>query len=254
VHDTSLLTTLERLFNRMEERRPLTAAQKGELQRMASPPIFVPAKTDYVLEGAKPSKSSLLLTGFACRYTLMPDGRRQITAIHVPGDFVDLHSLPLEVMDHTVAALTDCQFSAADHRDLLRIISDDPDLALALWRLTLLDGALHREWIVAFAMNAVEHLAHLLCELFVRLKVVGLTEGPSFEFPVTQEVLAETLGLSPVHVNRTLQDLRANQLIAFDRGLVTILDWTGLREVGKFDAGHLHLGKHRDVAAMIPAE
>lgn len=244
-------TNLERLFKRMEERKALSAAQKAELQSIVSAPFAVPAGKDLIVEGTSPSKSTLLLEGYACRYTILDDGRRQITAIQVPGDFVDLHSLPLELMDHTVATLTDCWFCTAEHRDLKEIVRKDADLALSLWRLTLLDGAMHREWIVAFAMNAIEHVAHLFCELYVRLYVVGLTDGASFEFPITQNVLAETVGLSAVHVNRTLQDLRANRLIAFDGLRVTILDWKGLREVGKFDPKHLHLGKNRDVAALL---
>jgi CRP-like cAMP-binding protein len=200
------------------------------------------AKQDVVVEGSRPTKSTLLLAGLAIRYTTLMDGSRQITAIHVPGDFIDLHSFPLQMMDHSVAALSDCQFATFPHAALEAVLEREPNLTKSLWMLTLLDSAIHREWLVAMgALAAPARTAHLFCELFLRLQVVGLTDRNSYAFPINQNDLADVLGLSSVHINRTLQHLRAEGLIEFQHGRVTILDWARLTATAQFDTRYLHL-------------
>jgi CRP-like cAMP-binding protein len=244
---------LDLLFQRIEARATLTPLEKDLLARsFESNSIVIPAKADLVREGDRPVKSTLLLEGFAVRYRVVENGKRQITALHLAGDFVDLQSFPLRLMDHSVGALTDCRIIAAPHSALLNILRTSPRLTLVLWTLTLLDSAVHREWIVAMgAMQAVAHTAHLICEVYLRLQVVGLTKDRSFPFPVTQADLADALGISTVHVNRVLQELRRSEQIRFENGRITILDWDRLAETGQFDDKHLHLGKEQDATAEV---
>jgi CRP-like cAMP-binding protein len=233
---------LTRLFRRIELRVPLVEREKSVLVAAVNRTYIVPAKSEIVHDGARPNVSTVLITGFAARSKHVENGSRQITAIHVPGDFVDLHSFPLKVMDHSVTAVTDCEVATVPHATLANIVATEPNLTTALWLLTLLDGAIHREWLVSMGATSAEaHMAHLFCEMFMRLKAVELTEGNRFLFPVTQHELAATLGLSGVHVNRVLQSLRGQSLIEFDGRQATILDWPGLVALGQFDPTHLHL-------------
>jgi CRP-like cAMP-binding protein len=188
-----------------------------------------------IREGDRPTESTVLLTGFAVRYSLLRNGKRQITALHVPGDFVDLHSFFIKKMDHAVMAITPCTVGGVSH-EILRDISENyPHLARLLGVNIAVDGAIHRQWIVAMGRrSALEHAAHLLCELFLRLQVVGLTEGYSFKLPLTQAELGDTLGLSTVHVNRVLQELRKD-LITWRGETVVIEDWARLQELAEFD-------------------
>jgi CRP-like cAMP-binding protein len=179
----------------------------------------------------------------------LSDGKRQITAIHVPGDFVDLHSYPLEIMDHSVAALTDATFATFPHVALDQIMWSEPALAKTLWMLTLLDGAIHREWLVAMGgLTATPRTAHLFCELYQRLASVGLADQLAYSLPVNQGDLADVLGLSPVHMNRTLQELRAAGVIELQQGRVVILEWERLARLGQFDPKYLHLRDHVDLS------
>jgi CRP-like cAMP-binding protein len=209
---------LDLLFKRIEHSGGmLTQAQRVALSVAFGRSSFVAIKTDIVREGERPPHSTLLVSGLAMRYRVLRSGARQITAIHLPGDFVDLHSLPLKDMDHSVGALSQCEVAAIPHTALRNIMRTDPDLTEILWRLSLLDGAIHREWLVAMgALPSVSHLAHLLCEVYVRLAHVGLAKDLAFDLPVTQVDLGDALGISPVHVNRVLQDLRGNRVIRFD--------------------------------------
>jgi CRP-like cAMP-binding protein len=182
------------------------------------------------------------VSGFTARYQVLEEGARQITALHVAGDFVDLHSLLLKPMDHGVVALSDCQIMKVDHGRLRAIAGQHPHLGRMLWLNTLIDAAIHRQWIVAMGRRtALEHAAHLLCEVYSLLSVVGLAPDMTFEFPITQQDLADALGLSSVHVNRTVQDLRIRGLISWDGTTARILDWDGLAALAEFDPTYLQL-------------
>lgn len=202
----------------------------------------VSAKADIVQEGDSPQFSCLMLSGLSARYHILADGRRQISALHIPGDFVDLHSLLLGRMDHGVAALTDCTVALVAHDHLRRITETQPHLTRLLWLSTLIDAAIHRIWLVtAGRLSASGQLAHLLCELFERMKVVGLTGERSFRFAISQTELGDALGLSTVHVNRTIRDLRERGLIEWRGADVIISDWQRLRELAQFDPTYLDL-------------
>jgi CRP-like cAMP-binding protein len=241
---------LDLLFKRIEHSGgELSPHQRATLSGAFGISRSVPIKADIIKEGDRPIQSTLLLSGLAMRYRFLRNGDRQITAIHLPGDFVDLQSFPLKDMDHSVGALSECVVASIPHSSLRDIVRTDPDLTEMLWRLSLLDGAIHREWLVAMGgLPGVSHLAHLLCEVYVRLAHIGLAADFAFDLPVTQADLGDALGLSPVHVNRLLQDLRGNRVIRFEARRVEILDWARLVEIGQFDDRYLHL-----TVALVPS-
>ncbi|MCV0395258.1 MAG: Crp/Fnr family transcriptional regulator [Rhizobiaceae bacterium] len=202
----------------------------------------VEAKRDIVEEGTMPTDSCLLLEGMAARYSVLDDGRRQITAVHVAGDFVDLHNLLLARMDHSVLALGDCTVAMVSHDFLRSLTTTHPHLTRLLWFCTVLDAAIHRQWLIASGrLSSVGQVAHFLCEMFTRLSVVELTEGFSFRLPLNQSELSDAMGLSVVHVNRTLQELRKRGLIRWHGDQVEILDWPGLVALAHFDPTYLNL-------------
>jgi CRP-like cAMP-binding protein len=197
---------------------------------------------DIVREGDRPTESIVLLEGFAGRYNLLRNGKRQITALHVPGDFVDLHSFLVKKMDHAVLAIMPCSVGFVPHELLREISENHPHLARVLGVNIAVDAASHRQWIVAMGRrSALEHTAHLICELFLRLRAVGLTEDDSFKLPLTQADLGDTLGLSTVHVNRVVQDLRKKGLITWRGETLVIDDWERLQELAEFDPTFLSL-------------
>lgn len=202
------------------------------------------AGDDIVTIGSRPTHSSLLVDGFAARYKVLADGSRQITALHVAGDFVDLHAFLLKTMDHGIVALSACHVAFAEHSDLKKISEKAPHLTRLLWLDTLVDGAIHREWIVAMGRRSRKsQLAHLICELFVRLRGVRRVTDWSFHFPLPQAEMADVLGLSVVHMNRVTQSLRRDGLISWTHHTITILDWARLQEVAEFDATYLSMMK-----------
>jgi CRP-like cAMP-binding protein len=173
---------------------------------------------------------------------VLSTGRRQITDFHVVGDFVDLHSFLLKTMDHGILALTQCRVGLVPHTTLTEITEKYPHLARLLWLNTLIDSAVHREWLTAMGRRPANgHLAHLICELFLRLKIVGQADNGTIQLPITQAELGDALGLSTVHVNRVLQSLRADGLVRWQGSSLTILDWDRLQEVAEFTPTYLNL-------------
>jgi len=230
------------LILKLEQRDRLSDDEKLVLENAVSRVRLVEDDEDIVREGERPSESSLLLEGFAARYKIFSNGRRQISAIHVAGDFVDLHSFLLKTMDHAVLALTPCRIATVPHAALEKITDEHPHLTRLLWLSTLIDGAIHREWLTAMGrLSATSHMAHFICELFLRLKTVGRTDGDTIQLPLTQAELGDTLGLSTVHVNRVLQELRKEELIRWQGNALTILDWERLKKVGEFTPTYLSL-------------
>jgi CRP-like cAMP-binding protein len=230
------------LVQKLERRDKLSETEKRALEEAIARVRVVDTDEDIVREGSRPSDSCLLLDGWAGRYKVLDQGKRQITALHIMGDFVDLHSFLLKTMDHGVIALTPCRIAVVPHVGLQRITEAHPHLARLLWLDTLIDGAMHREWLTAMGRrSATAQTAHLICELYERLKVVGQAEGARFRFPVTQGELGDTLGLSTVHVNRVLQDLRGESLISWRGDVVTIHDYERLQQVAEFEPTYLNL-------------
>src|ERR1700735_5108713 len=200
------------------------------------------AREDVISQGDRTGGVKLLLEGFACRYKVLEDGRRQIVAYFVPGDFCDLRVFILKRMDHSIGAISPSKVATISPDDVLRLTHGYPMLTRAWWWSTLVEEAIAREWIVNVGQRpALERTAHLFCELLYRFRAVGLNEGNSCTLPLTQVELAETLGLSSVHVNRTLQELRRQKLITLEAGTLTIQDLDALKEVSFFNPDYLHL-------------
>ncbi|WP_423066980.1 Crp/Fnr family transcriptional regulator [Devosia sp. CN2-171] len=240
------LSTFGPFFSMVSVRDDLSDEERAAILSAAGTAHIFAAGEDLVTQGERPSFSTLVVAGMTARYSTVEDGGRQITGLHIPGDFVDLHSFPLQVMDHSVTAITDCEVVTFPHKSLMRITETYPHLTRVLWLLTLLDGAIHRQWMVTKGrLTADEQMAHLFCEQFVRAQMAGLARSQSYPFPLTQAQFGDALGLSIVHTNRTLQRLRRTGALEWEDGFVEIVDWPLLRELGQFDPTYLHLEKLR---------
>ena len=230
------------LVEKLERRDHLSEDERHALLAVLEPPRAVRAKADIVSEHDRPNHSTLLIAGFAGRYVTMPDGRRQITEISVPGDFVDLHSLLMKQMDHGVAALTNATVASAPHERLRRLTEQHPHLTRMLWLDTVIDGAIHRQLIASMGRKTgLGRLAHLVAELYLRLEAVGLAADLSFELPLSQAVIGDALGLSAVHVSRLVGELRDRNLVDWTQSRVTIANWPGLAAEADFDPTYLRL-------------
>jgi CRP-like cAMP-binding protein len=230
------------LIEKLSRRDALTPEEAAALREVLGPLQRVAAGTDIVREGARPEHSTLLTSGFTARYSTLADGGRQITELNVSGDFVDLHSFMMKQMDHGVVALTECVIAPAPHVVLRRLTEEHPHLTRLLWLDTVIDAAIHRQWIASMGRrSALAHLAHLVCELYKRLEVVRHATDCRFELPLSQAVLADVLGLSTVHVNRLVADLRARNILTWGQGRIEILDWDRLAELAEFDPAFLRL-------------
>lgn len=208
------------------------------------------AHDDLLREGDTPRGVFLMLSGWACRYKTLEDGRRQIVSFFVPGDLCDLNLFVLREMDHSLGALTPATVAEISRDEFDQLTEGSPRVTQALWWNLLVTMAIQREWTVNLGQRtAYERLAHLFCELFVRLRGVGLTRGDRCDFPLTQNDLADATGLTAVHVNRTIQELRRQNLIELNRRELRIPDLDALMRAGLFNINYLHTdreGRHLD--------
>jgi CRP-like cAMP-binding protein len=200
------------------------------------------ADADIVRERDRPSQSCLLSEGFLCRCKTLSHGKRQIMAFYVPGDIPNLLSLHIDVMDHSLATMVPCKVAFIPHDALERIIEQNHRIAVAFWRDTLIDAALFREWIVNLgSRDAYSRIGHFVCEVLLMLEAVGLANGNSCDFPITQSEIGDATGLSTVHINRSIMELRKDGLIILEKGRCTIPDLARLEQAAMFDPGYLHL-------------
>jgi CRP-like cAMP-binding protein len=236
-HDTGC----DRFVAKLSAASHLPSEDAEALAQLCANVRTIAAKHDVISEGDRPDHVHIVLEGWAARYKILPDGTRQITAFLIPGDFCDLHMTMLAQMDHGILALTRCRVAYVPHRLMEDLPLDRPRLGRALWRVTLVDEAVLRSWIVNLGRrDAAERIAHLFCELHARLALVGLVRDERFDLPLTQDVIADATGLTSVHVNRVLQKLRGDGLITLASGQLTILDVDGLRKLAGFDPNYLH--------------
>jgi CRP-like cAMP-binding protein len=227
----------------------LSDVEKNVLTSACSQIKQLGADEDVVRDRDEPSDCNLLLEGMVFRYKILEDGKRQIMAFHTPGDIFDAQSFILERMDHSIGTLVPCKVAVIPHRTMLEITESYPRIARAIWKDTLVDAAIFREWMTSIGRRTSgARIAHLMCEMFVKLQIVGMAEGNQISWPITQEEIGDSLGLSSVHVNRTLQDLRAASLVTLDRRTLTIHDWEGLKAAGQFDQNYLHLKPGRVIS------
>jgi CRP-like cAMP-binding protein len=204
----------------------------------------IDARQEIIAQGDRPEDVHLVLSGFACRDKVLRNGKRQILALLVPGDFCDLHVAILDVMDHGITALSPCTVAELPRATILNLTENHPRITRALWWTTLVDEAILREWLVNMGQReAHQQLAHLFCELLVRLQAAGIGDADGYPFPLRQGDLAEVLGLTSVHVNRTLQSLRDENLIVLRGRRLEIPDVERLKAYCDFDPAYLHLVK-----------
>jgi CRP-like cAMP-binding protein len=215
---------------------------RAELTQLCRNVRAIPAKRDIESDGDRPEQVHLITQGWAARYKLLPDGSRQIMAFLIPGDFCDLHVAVLGRMDHGIVALTPCNVAFIDSAEMDALMSKNNRLTRAMWWGTLVDEAVLRQWVVNVGRrDAYARIAHVLCELHARMQLVDLVTEDQLALPLTQDELADATGLTPVHVNRTLQRLRADNLIEIGSGRLNVLDIGRLKEAGGFDASYLHI-------------
>ena len=211
-------------------------------------------RDNLVRQGSPVERIFVIVEGFACRYKLLPDGRRQITAFMLPGDLCDTRTFAMPYMDHSVAAISNVVAAAVTPEAIHRLESL-PGLARAMARNSLALQSIAREWQVNIGhRTAFERLGHLLCELFERLRTVGLAQDYTCEMPLTQTEIADTLALSAVHVNRTLMELRRAGLVTFRSKLLVIHDYPRLCSAAGFDPGYLYFAARDSKAQLAPAE
>jgi CRP-like cAMP-binding protein len=234
----------DRLIRKFESIALLDDECRQAIMRLPVVVKELPADHDIVRIGDRPAECCLVLEGWTCRYKMLPEGGRQIMSFHIPGDVPDLQSLYLETMDHSLATMVPTTIALIQHRDMHNLIWRYEPIAVALWRESLIDASIFREWLVGIGRrSAHQRIAHLFCEMATKSRSVGLSEGDTYPWPVTQSELADALGLSDVHVNRVLSDLKRDGLITLGRRVFTAHDWDGLARLGQFDPGYLHLRK-----------
>lgn len=233
---------IEKLLLKLRARDEISSDEEAALRGLPDGVIEVPCDKTIIRAGDLLDHSTLLLDGLMCRYKDLKNGSRQISELHVAGDFVDLHSFTLKRLDHNIMALTPCRVAQVPHSRLRRITEELPHLTRVLWFATNLDAAIHREWVLSLGRRpALARVAHFFCELHVRLEIVGMTRGHSFDLELTQVDLAECLGLTSIHVNRMLKVLREQGLVELRSGKAEIRDLEGLRRVAEFSTDYLSL-------------
>ena len=231
------------LFRRLQRRDPaISDAERNALESAISHTIEVEADRDIVRQHELTENVHLVSSGWACRYSTLPGGRRRIQSLQLGGDFIDLQGFTLKRIDYSALALTRCRLAVIPHAKL-RVISETmPHLTRLLWLTTVVDAAIQRQWLLgAGQRSALQRAAHLLCEVFTRLEVAELNDGDAFHLPLTQAELGDTLGISLVHANRVVGDLRARGIVRWRGEQVTILDWAALRALAEFDPAYLEL-------------
>jgi CRP-like cAMP-binding protein len=230
------------MIRKLESIFTLTDDERQALEALPMQLAVIKDHQDIVREGDRPSRSCLILSGFTATYKITGGGKRQIVSFGIPGDIPDLQSLHLKVLDISISTVSQYRVGFITHDDLRDLCTRYPRIAAAFWRETLIEGAIFREWVTNVGRReAYSRMAHLLCELLVRLRAVGLAEDTSCDLPITQGEFADALGITTVHVNRVLKELRADGLVELKGDWLNIPDWDRLKEVGEFDPTYLHL-------------
>lgn len=241
----------ERLIRKLQTIAAVSAEEQSALAELPLRLRVFAGSTDLLREDQPSIECCLILEGLACRYKVLGAGQRQILSLHLPGDIPDLMSLHLDIMDHGLASLGRGRAAYIPHATVRELCDRYPNLAATLWRDTLIDASIGREWLAGVGRRtAHERIAHLICEIYVRSDALGLIEGGAFELPMTQAELGDATGLSTVHVNRVLQDLRRDDLITWRGRSILVLDWERLQVAADFDAGYLHLLDDTGISAL----
>lgn len=233
------------LAMKLEQFTAFTADERQRLDELVSGRRHTyAARTDILVEGEKVNEIHIVLSGLAARYKILADGSRQIMAFLVPGDICDVEVFVLAEMDHSIAALAETECAVVPKRIVESLLTESSNLTRALWWSTMTDSAVLRERIIDHGRRDTrERLAHLLYEILLRYRIVGEAEDNSFRFPLTQEELADATGMTPVHFNRVLQELRSDGLVEFRAKTLRVLDPVRLKAVAQFNSNYLHLDR-----------
>jgi CRP-like cAMP-binding protein len=237
---------LEALVRNLELRSPLPPEDRAAVLKLPYSLRSLEAGTYTIREADAPEHCAILVSGFAYRQKLAGDGSRQIVALHIPGDALDFQNLFLDISDHSLQMLTRAEVAFTPMRDLQFLARERPAVGHAILVKILVEASIFREWVLNVGRrDARARVAHLLCELGVRLDAEGLAEEYGYEMPMTQEQLADAVGLTPVHVNRTLKALEGEGLIVRSKRSISFPDWKRLRSAGDFNQRYLHLEPQR---------
>jgi CRP-like cAMP-binding protein len=234
---------LSSLVRKLERYHALDAAERQAVERLPITVKNFDRGQDIIREDENCDFVCMVMEGYTFRYSLTRSGKRQIMAFCLPGDIPDLQSMALNRMDHSLGTLRPCRIAEIPHKAIRDLFEDQPSLAEVLWRETLIDAAAFRKWIMNLGRrSAVERISHMLCEFVTRMQAIGRSDGVTCEFPMTQTHLGDAAGLSLVHVNRSLRELRKAGLVTVYTNSLIIHDWKRLSHLAEFDPGYLQLG------------
>lgn len=235
-------------LRKLKRRIEISVEEEAAIRAIVAETRRVPADHIVIRSGEPLGSSLILVDGWMARSKDLASGERQVSELHVSGDFPDLHGFTLKHLDHDLMTLTECTVAIVPHERLRKLTDRYPRLGRAYWFATNVDAAVHRELILSLGQrSAISRMAHLFCELFVRLDVVDCTQGDGFAFPLTQRELSECLGLTVVHANRTLQELRRRRLVELENRHLRICDRAGLEALAEFDPSYLYFDRRTTI-------
>ncbi|MFN3930188.1 MAG: Crp/Fnr family transcriptional regulator [Brevundimonas sp.] len=230
-----------RFINKLNGFSRLSPDEIAALTLATAAPREYAARQDLIREGDRPGPVFVVLGGWACRYKILPNGSRQILAYLMPGDACDLNVGLLAEMDHSIQAVTACLIATIERAEMDAIMDSHRGVARAMYLAQLIDEGTMRAWITSMGRRAsIERVAHLMCELYLRAHNVGLALEPKFALPLSQAMLADSLGMTPVHLNRVMKELRASGAMTLQRGSLVIEDPARLVRIAGFDENYLH--------------
>jgi CRP-like cAMP-binding protein len=245
---TEIRNHLDPFIDKIETREKLTEEERDALRALPQKVVRTTGRTRIVEEGERPTHACMVLEGMVYRTKLAATGRRQIMSFHVPGDMVDLHTILFKIADHSIESVRSATIVMIRHEVVLKAAERWPALARAFWYDTLVDASIQREAQLNIGRrDARTRTAHLLCELLLRMRRVGMADGFTIDMPLTQTDLADALGITPIHINRVLAKLRAEGLITLDARTLTIHNWQRLVDIGEFDPLYLHMEGIKDL-------
>lgn len=231
-----------RLIRKLDSISLLEPSDREAVGRLPLRTKSVEAGVEVIAQGSVPTECCFVIEGWMCRYALTADGGRQIVSFHIPGDMPDRDSLHLPHLDHSIGSISPARVAFIPHAAVAEVLATHPAVALALWRDGVVDGGVFRQWLTSVGRrSAKQRVAHLVCELFTRMTGLGLADDDHFSCPVTQTQLGDALGLSSVHINRMIQELRADGLISWKSSIITVHDGAKLALAGDFDPAYLEL-------------
>lgn len=230
-----------RFIDKLHGFNALNGDDVAALAKATSKPRKIAVKQDLIREGDRPGPVFIILEGWACRYKILPSGTRQVLAFLMPGDCCDLHVGLLAEMDHSIQTITPAVVATIERGEMDVIMGDHPAVAKAMYIGQLIDGGTMRAWITSMGRRAsAERVAHLMCELYLRARNIGLASTEPFSLPASQLLLADALGMTPVHLNRVIRDLRLSGALSLQSGNIIIADTIKLVQIAGFDENYLH--------------